>query len=157
MDIIFAYSIKLDEYVIIAGGIKDCNNDDCTNPRVDTVSKYNIEGWVEYLPSLNTARSGHGCGHYIKSNGEVVYLVTGGWNWNSNDRTGGRVSSTELLEATATSWTFAGNLPTARRDLVGISLNNQIFMTGGNADAGSLAEILEFDKDTEEWNITAEM
>ena len=57
-------------------------------------------------------------------------MVTGGWNWNTYDMTGGLVSSTELLEATATSWTFAGNLPTARRDLVGISLNNQIFMTG---------------------------
>jgi len=150
-------SIQFDEYVIITGGIKDCENDDCTNPRVDTVSKYNIEGWVEYLPSLNTARSQNGCGHYINSNGEVVYLVTGGWNWNSNDRTGGRVDSTELLEATATSWTFAGNLPTARRDLVGISLNNQIFMTGGNADAGSLADILEFDKGTKEWSGVAEM
>ena len=57
-------------------------------------------------------------------------MVTGGWNWNSNDRTGGRVSSTEVMEATATSWSFAGNLPSARRDLVGISFNNQIFMTG---------------------------
>ena len=56
-------------------------------------------------------------------------MVTGGWNWN-NDRTGGRVASTEVMEATATSWSFAGDLPTARRDLVGISLNNQIFMTG---------------------------
>jgi len=68
------------------------------------------------------------------------------------------VSSTEVMEATATSWSFAGDLPTARRDLVGISLNNQIFMTGGNADAGFLAEILEFDKESREWRIlTAEM
>ena len=67
-------SIQFDDYVIITGGIKDCENDDCTNPRVDTVSKYNIEGWVEYLPSLNTARSGNGCGHYINSNEEVVNL-----------------------------------------------------------------------------------
>ena len=67
-------SIQFDEFVIITGGIKDCDNDDCTNPRVDTVSKYNISGWVEYLPSLNTARSGNGCGHYINSNDEVVNL-----------------------------------------------------------------------------------
>ena len=67
-------SIQFDEFVIITGGIKDCDNDDCTNPRVDTVSKYNIDGWVEYLPSLNTARSGNGCGHYINSNEEVVNL-----------------------------------------------------------------------------------
>ena len=67
-------SIQFDEFVIITGGIKDCDNDDCTNPRVDSVSKYNIDGWVEYLPSLNTARSGNGCGHYINSNEEVVNL-----------------------------------------------------------------------------------
>ena len=71
-------SIQFDDYVIITGGIKDCNNVrvDCTNPRVDTVSKYNIHGWVEYLPSLNTARSGNGCGHYINSNEEVIKRLT---------------------------------------------------------------------------------
>jgi len=150
-------SIKLDEYVIIAGGIKDCNNDDCTNPRVDTVSKYNIHGWVEFLPSLNTARSGHGCGHYINSNGEVVYLVSGGWNCNSNDYSGGLLSSTEVMEETATGWSFAGDLPSARRDLVGISLDNKIFMTGGSDSDGGLSEILNFKKETGKWIRTAEM
>ena len=36
------------------------------------VSVYNSGGWVEDLPGLNTARYGHGCGHFVNTDNEVV-------------------------------------------------------------------------------------
>ena len=30
-----------------------------------TVSRYNTDGWMEDLPSLNNGRSGHACGTYL--------------------------------------------------------------------------------------------
>ena len=53
-----------------------------------------------------------------------VYLVTGGW-------IGENLDSTELLIEGATSWIISEKkLPTARHDMVGVSINNKIFMTG---------------------------
>merc|ERR1712098_51488 len=92
--------------------------------------------------------------------GIQVYLVAGGWNFNTEPMwTGGYMSSTEVMEATATSWSFAGDLPSARRDLAGISLSNQIFLTGGTQEDEPyfLSDILEFNKETGEWIKTAEM
>ena len=36
------------------------------------VSVYNSGGWVEDLPGLNTARKGHGCGHFVNNDNQVV-------------------------------------------------------------------------------------
>ena len=36
------------------------------------VSVYNSGGWVEDLPGLNTARYGHGCGHFVNTDNQVV-------------------------------------------------------------------------------------
>ena len=52
-----------------------------------------------------------------------VYLVTGGW-----DNSG--LSSTETLAEEGGAWTTAGELPVAMDGLKGVSLNNNIFMTG---------------------------
>ena len=109
------------------------------NPtRVDV---YNIDGWSRELPQLNTGRWGHGCGQYINTNDKIVnyttgnnqyqylhaqvYLVTGGLDDNGNF-----LSSTETLVDGTGSWTFAGQLPVAMWGLRGVSLNNDIFMTG---------------------------
>ena len=52
-----------------------------------------------------------------------MYLVTGG----SNNK---GIISTEVMSASGSSWTFVGNLPKATHGLSGISVNNQIFVTG---------------------------
>ena len=52
-----------------------------------------------------------------------IYLVTGGYN-------GKRIISTEVMSATGSSWSYVGNLPLAVRAPSGISVNNQIFVTG---------------------------
>ena len=62
-----------------------------------------------------------------------VYLVTGGYTKLELhvDRT---LASTELMvedsQGQATLWTEAGALPSPRQALRGVSLNNNIFMTG---------------------------
>ena len=95
-----------------------------------------------------------------------VYLVTGGW-------IGEHLDSTELLIEGATSWIISEKkLPTERFDLVGISINNRIFMIGtieiaqcknfliytvivnrGSWFFGYLDEVVEFNTDTEEWSL----
>ena len=52
-----------------------------------------------------------------------MYLVTGGYN-------SGDIISTEVMSAMGSRWTYVGNLPTAADGLRGISVNNQIFVTG---------------------------
>ena len=52
-----------------------------------------------------------------------MYLVTGGFN-------SGTIISTEVMSATGSNWSFVGNLPRATFGLRGISVNNQIFVTG---------------------------
>ena len=50
--------------------------------------------------------------------------MTGGYNYPD------KLSSTETLVDGAEAWTFAGELPVAMLGLRGVSLNNDIFMTG---------------------------
>jgi len=116
---------------------------------------YDINGFVKTLPSLNCQRSAHGCGYYKNNDNKLVYLVTGG-------RGGGvcaeNLDTTELLIEGAASWIISEKkLPTERFDLVGISINNRIFMIGGVDESSSsssyLDEVVEFDTDTEEWSL----
>ena len=55
-----------------------------------------------------------------------VFLVSGGFNLSF----GGYLSSTETLVDGADDWNEVGHLPVAMWDLAGVSLNNNIFMTG---------------------------
>ena len=54
-----------------------------------------------------------------------IYLVTGGLH---GDRE--RLVSTEVMAASGSSWAYVGNLPKAANVMSGISVNNQIFITG---------------------------
>ena len=49
-----------------------------------------------------------------------MYLVTGGVV----------LTSTEVMSASGSSWSFVGNLPRATYGMGVISVNNQIFVTG---------------------------
>ena len=58
-----------------------------------------------------------------------VLLVTGGW-------TGGdRLSSTELLLPSASSWTTSAALPSPRAELRGATLDNKVVIAGTNSDS----------------------
>jgi len=91
-----------------------------------TVSRYSQTGWMEDLPSLNTGRYHHGCGTYVDTDSQRIYLVTGGWSDGSIS-----LSSTEQLMKGGTEWILTENsLPASMHSLRGISLDNQIFTTG---------------------------
>merc|ERR1719378_1043471 len=122
-----ACAIKLDDYLIITGG---------GNPSVTTVSKYNKNGWVMDLTSMNTGRRFHACGHYYSEANELIYLVSGGYNVKN-------LISTEVMPASGPSWRYVGNLPRAACCMIGISVNNQIFVTGGY-ESGYVNTILKF-------------
>ena len=42
-----------------------------------TVSRYNINGWVEDLDDLNDARVWHGCTQFTNSDGDKVRIENG--------------------------------------------------------------------------------
>ena len=65
---------------------------------------------------------------YIVSNNIQVYLVTGGWD--NGCCPVQYLSSTELLLDGAEAWTSAGELPVGMLGPRGVSLNNNVFMTG---------------------------
>ena len=60
-----ACSISLADHVVITGGYWTQT----------TVSRYNDDGWVEDMPSLNQGRNIHGCTLFL-SGGEQVRLTT---------------------------------------------------------------------------------
>ena len=90
-------------------------------------------------------------------------MVAGGWN-------GDYVESTEILVDGASSWVFAGRLPTGRFWATGITVNNRLFMMGniiliskkvvmkncllaGRTANGDISEVIEFEKESLEWRI----
>ena len=56
-----------------------------------------------------------------------VYIVTGGYRENN---VGGILSSTETLTAGSSEWQYAGALPSARRWLRGVTIDNQFYVLG---------------------------
>ena len=57
-----------------------------------------------------------------------VLLITGGSGHSH------RLSSTELLLPSATSWSYSAALPSPRAGLRGATLDNKVIMTGTNSD-----------------------
>jgi len=134
-----ACAIKLDDYFIITGG----------NPSITTVSKYDKNGLVTDLTSMNTGRRNHACGHYYRDTNELIYLVTGGYN-------GKNIVSTEVMSSSGSHWKYVGNLPLAVRAPSGISVNNKIFITGGFG-VDWVNTILKFNPASNEWEKTGEL
>merc|ERR1712098_303072 len=67
-------------------------------------------------------------------------------------------STTEVMSATGSSWSYVGSLPRATRYLKGITLNNQMFITGGKRDYKTRTdEIMKFNPTTSQWEKTGEL
>ena len=39
------------------------------------MSRYNVKGWVEDLPKLQTGRHAHGCGHFFSETNGLVKII----------------------------------------------------------------------------------
>jgi len=134
-----ACTIELDDQVIVTGG-------HYTLTRVDI---YTMNGWVRELPDLISGRRRHGCGHYFNNDNKMVLLVTGGFITDGDNFT--ILSSTETLVEGSSAWANAGELPVALQLLRGVSLNNNIFMTGGYDGSDSHDSILQFNPEDGSW------
>ena len=64
---VFSYSCLIDEgdTFLLTGGYNSG----------ETVSRYNINGWLEDLDNLNTGRDSHGCTQYTNNDGVKVRMI----------------------------------------------------------------------------------
>merc|ERR1719150_1736476 len=74
-----ACAIELELQVVVTGGYNTASK----------VTVYNEGGFQEELPELLMGRSSHGCGHYTDAEGNLVFVISGGFGNNT------RLSSTE--------------------------------------------------------------
>jgi len=136
----YACGINDGSSVIVTGGIDGSS-------RLKTVSRYNLEGFMESMPSLITARSSHGCGSFTNQDNIKVYVVAGGSVGNTP-----YLRSTELLSATASAWEAGQDLPDrGLSSLTSVSLDKSFVILGGYcykdcpSDQKYRSEILSFD------------
>jgi len=126
------------------------------------VTEYNEAGWVRDLPPLRTGRGRHGCSYFVNDKGTKTFLVTGGLTPMPDARGGVEaLSSTEVLEEAGKTWVSSGELPSARLDLRGATIDNRILMTGGQPDNLDTYiqydDILEYVPRTGQWKEVAKM
>jgi len=134
MNIVAACSISFYDFVVISW-----------NQNVDV---FNENGWVKELPSHIESRQWHGCGYYNNDEGKSVYLVVGG----NHHKT-----STEILVEGSSSWKYAGDLNHGRRVIKTVTLNNELFMMGGEHQNEILSDIFKFNKSTEQWEFVDDL
>jgi len=127
-DIRLTCSIQVDPYTIITGGPNS----------LSVVSKYNLHGYVEDLPSLSQGRFYHGCGSY-KDGGNRILVVSGGCL-----RSGAFISSTEVHILGSLVWTAGEPLPRAMSDMASVSLDHEVMFFGGYDRRQRRSEILTY-------------
>jgi len=125
----------------------------------NSVVRYNIQGYVEDLPSLNEGRWHHVCAPLYTSDGLVI-IVAGGWDGKNTH------SSTEKLLVGSSAWETIKPLPRYLGTAKAINLGNTIYLLGGSSDItkvdGKLNfnlrdEILAFDAENESWEEVGKM
>lgn len=122
-----------------------------------SVSRYDLEGWIEDLPPMQQNRNWHGCASYKTDSGDTVLLVAGGWDTPNYSF----VSSVETLRLGEPAWSFSTPFPRAQAYIRGLSLDNRVLMVGGgNRVDGSLmsySDIFELELETFRWRKLGDM
>merc|ERR1712154_574205 len=145
-----ACGVEVDDTFIVTGGADWYAPDRALN----SVVRYNSQGVSEDLPSLTVRRYNHACGSYLDDNGQRVVLVTGGFYRGSKTR---NLDSTELM-VDFKAWRPAANLPSARSALRAASLDNKVFLFGGEDSSwSSLNSILFYDTTRDTWQPAGNM
>ena len=67
------------------------------------------------------------------------------------------MSSTETLLVGSASWEMASSLPAAVEGLRGVTIGDDIFLTGGMADNGTRSDVLRYIVARNEWEIVGNM
>lgn len=125
-----ACSIPDESSTILTGGNAGSN-------RLDAVVRYNMQGYVENLPSLINARRWHGCGYYMDEGNNKVLVVAGGIasGWN-------RITSTEIFTPGATRWKYGESLPReSLTSTASVSMGEYLLFIGGENNRN---QILKF-------------
>jgi len=142
-----ACSISLDDEVVITGGRNF--------PKALTrVSRYDRDGVMRNMPSLNQGRYEHACASYFTL-GEQVLMVTGGIREDRNHEEGENIilDSTELLKlASGIAWqeVTSARLPRPMNGMRVETVDNRVLLFGGErriAHGGASADILEYTDD----------
>jgi len=142
-----ACGVEVDDTFIITGG-RDYYAPDGT---LNSVVRYNSQGESEVLPSLTVGRCWHACASYLNSNGKLVVLVTGGVRVFNRGK-GKFHYSTELM-VDFKPWRPAANLGFPIYALRAATLDNKVFLFGGNSKAhDALDFILSYEPDTDTWH-----
>jgi len=106
---------------------------------LNTVAIYGYNGFIGALPSLQIARSGHGCG-VVFVTGKRVFVVAGGKDSNRDF-----LDSTELLYEGGESWVTGQALPRTLYRPASVSLADSVLLPGGEDGSDSMRkEILSF-------------
>ena len=50
------------------------------------VAKFGPDGFIEFLPNLNTGRTSHACAGYYNAQDHFVLLVAGGWTLSRGEK-----------------------------------------------------------------------
>jgi len=150
-----ACAITAQDSVILTGGI---TLDEIRDKLVVTsgVARYNLQGFVENLPDMNTKRYNHACGSYT-SEGKQVLIAAGGELDNAYRSNEPPLSSSEKLVTGSTAWIATKPLPRILTEMASVSMNNKVYILGGEgADYREpRAEILAFDG--EDWKEVGKM
>lgn len=133
----YACSIPDISSTILVGGIGG------TSYRyLNTAVRYDMQGFVENLPSFRQARRKPGCGSYTDQQNIKVLVVAGGTRGSTY------FSSTEILREDATGWAWAGSLPRTLSWMASVSMEDYVLLIGGierNGEGNLRGEILKFD------------
>jgi len=113
------------------------------------VTEHNLgqrETSVRQLPSLETGRRYHACGHYTVGN-SLRLLVTGGYDGQQV------LDSTERLNYSTEEphWRVVGPLPAPRHGLRTAYISGMLHVTGGKLDTSEAGEVLVWDPVAEDW------
>lgn len=116
---------------------------------VGTVSRYDINGFIEDLQPLNNPRYDHGCTQYLDSNiGSKINIVCGGFD--SRDTL---LSSCEVNQLGSDSWSYLeASLPLPLGYLTGLTIDNRVLMIGGEDQVFEVQNsIYELDLTNNDW------
>jgi len=111
-------------------------------------------GWEvssKQLASLGTGRRQHACGSYPGPEGQLMLIVTGGW-----DAFYQATASTEVFNYSQEGeWRMVNPLPSGRYGLRGVSFANLFHVTGGYSPGvwqnPEMFEVLSWDSVAESW------
>jgi len=119
------------------------------------VTRYDLLGYLEDLPSMLRTRNAHGCGSYINSDGDQVLLAAGGFDHFAYEY----MSSTELLTVGSDAWTMATPLPGVMYGMRTANVDNKVFLTGGKLKDQNIDtdHIWEWDAEKGAWSRIGDM